>query len=398
MGSHELRAFLIDAVVEMGSLVASGDGHRAIGVATEFRTRYDVVISPHGFEGLANALTGIALGPNALVLTDPTVGKRHTEELGRELEAGGFKLAWLPLPGGALAVKRLATLKRVYEAMYDHRVDRRSVLIAFGGGGIGDIGCFAAGTYMRGVPLVQVPTTLLSQVDSAIGGKGAVHYAGLANLIGTYHQPRAVWCNLELTDSLPPREFGSGLAEILKSMLVGDAEGFRLLQVLDRRSVGSALANLVARAISVKGRLVSLDEREIGPRLLLNYGHTIGHAIEEASHFRYAHGEAVAIGMVGACFVGEQLGISSPDLTRSHECAIKALGLPSRPSRAMFPRGSDSSSVTSLLLQLTHRDKKAEGAGVRFVVLRDVAVGEVVHDVPDRIISIALDRLFSDWR
>lgn len=269
--------------------------------------------------------------------------------------------------------KSLTELGRVLDFLAEHRLDRSSVVFAVGGGVIGDLGGFAAASYLRGVEFRQVPTTLLAMVDSSVGGKTGINLKAGKNLVGAFHQPRAVYVATTLLATLPPREFAAGMAEVIKTGLLGDAD---LLARLEREplTVASAdLAAVVRRCCALKARVVEADERETakdGGRALLNLGHTFGHAIEQVTGYgAYLHGEAVAIGLAAAARLSQRLGyLAAPEVSRI-DAVLAAHGLPVRLAGPLpLPE----------LMAAMARDKKVRAGALRFVVLK--ALGEAATE------------------
>jgi 3-dehydroquinate synthase len=275
-------------------------------------------------------------------------------------------------------------LLQIYSFLCQNDITRADCLIALGGGVIGDLTGFAAATYLRGLPYVQIPTSLLAQVDSSVGGKVAVNHALGKNLIGAFYQPKAVFMDLEMMETLPPREISTGLGEVVKYGLIYDADFFSYLE----SQVGAILAlehgslsHLIARCCEIKAAVVSEDEKEAGLRRILNFGHTIGHAIEkETGYARYNHGEAVAIGMVGAVRLSISLGLLSADVLSRTEKLLQALNLPIR---------AEGCTVDKMYEDIFH-DKKTVGGKVTWVLL--AAVGKTVckSDVSEKDVREAM--------
>lgn len=298
-------------------------------------------------------------GHKIMVVTNDTVVSRHKPAL------PNFNADTVNLPDGE-QFKTLETLNTVFTALLEKRHDRGTTLIALGGGVIGDITGFAAASYQRGVDFIQIPTTLLAQVDSSVGGKTGVNHALGKNMIGAFYQPRCVIIDTETLNTLPDKELSAGLAEVIKYGLIGDLSFFAWLEAhLDQllRRDASALTQCIRRSCENKSAIVAEDEREqSGQRALLNLGHTFGHAIETALGYgAWLHGEAVGCGMVMAATLSHRLGwISSDDLQRTRHLIDRA-GLPTRP-----PAG-----ITSeRFLDLMHSDKKSVGGKLRLVLLR----------------------------
>jgi 3-dehydroquinate synthase len=291
----------------------------------------------------------------------------------------------LVVPPGEEA-KTLQVYGAVLRQLATQEAHRDDVVVALGGGAVGDLAGFVAATYMRGVPLVQVPTTLTAQVDAAIGGKTAVNLPEGKNLVGAFHQPAVVIADVATLATLPEREFRSGLAEVAKYGLALDPE---LLSLLDGR-LGAILereapivAEVVARCASAKSGAVAADERDVGARLILNYGHTLGHALERLDAFQgRSHGEAVAIGMLFAARLSESMELARPGLLARHQRVLASLGLE---ADASLPDADQ-------ILAAFRLDKKYRG-GVRFVLLEDVGCPRVVEDVPEDRIRATLKEM-----
>jgi len=318
-------------------------------------------------ELLADALPG---GP-WLVVTNETVAPLYLPQLRKAL--GSRSLAECVLPDGE-AFKTPETLARVYDALAIARITRDGAVLALGGGVVGDISGFAAATWNRGVAIAQIPTTLLSQVDSSVGGKTAVNHPAGKNLIGSFHQPAVVLADLNTLTTLPDRELRAGLAEVIKYGLIADPEFLGWLEVTMPRLLArdpAALAHAVERSCETKARLVALDERESGPRALLNLGHTFGHAIEAAMGYGvWLHGEAVAVGMLLAAEVSRALGwLSVSDVNRVRSVIVEA-GLPTRAPRLGVER----------TMQLMSLDKKVKDGRIRLVLLRSLGDAVVTAD------------------
>ncbi len=306
-----------------------------------------------------------------LVVSNQTVAPLYLPRL--RAAFGGRRLAECVLPDGE-RYKTLATLGLVYDALAGARVNRDGAVLALGGGVVGDIAGFAAATWQRGVAVAQLPTTLLAQVDSSVGGKTAVNHPGGKNLIGAFHQPSIVVADLETLDTLPARELRAGLAEVIKYGLIVDLEFLGWLERELPRLLArdrEALAWAIERSCVNKARLVALDERESGPRALLNLGHTFGHAIETAAgHGEWLHGEAVAMGMVMAAETSARLGwLAAADVARVREIITRA-GLPVAAPRIGVARARE----------LMALDKKVQGGRVRLVLLKALGDAEVTGD------------------
>ncbi|MDR5693789.1 MAG: 3-dehydroquinate synthase [Armatimonadota bacterium] len=349
------------------------------------RTR-ERVYPVHVGEGIVSllgwALGKIASGRRVALLTHRDLHARYGEMVVRALEASGYEVTVITIPSGE-RTKSLRTAQRLYDCLASSRIDRSSILVAMGGGVIGDVGGFVASTYMRGIPLVHLPTTLLAQVDSSIGGKTAVNHPRAKNLVGTFYQPHMVMADVAFLRSLPKREVRAGLAEVVKAGVVGDPDLFLHLEQNHRRILSletNPLVESIKRAVAVKVHVVEEDERDQNRRMVLNYGHTIGHALEVAAGFRYRHGEAVAIGMALEAEVARRMGLFPEESARRQEELLRHIGLPTRP-RAVEPMK---------VLEAMALDKKARGGKLRFAL--PVAIGhvEIVEDVPTSILEEVL--------
>ncbi|MBQ6298538.1 MAG: 3-dehydroquinate synthase [Selenomonadaceae bacterium] len=284
------------------------------------------------------------------------------------------------IPDGETA-KNLREAEKLYTRAIEAGLDRKSVVIALGGGVVGDLAGFVAATFMRGVNLIQIPTTLLAQVDSSVGGKTAVNHALGKNLIGAFHQPRAVFIDLNFLKTLPEREIKSGLGEVVKYGMISDEKFFSYLEdnadkILQRDL--KTLAHVVKRSCEIKASVVSSDEREAGLRRILNFGHTLAHAIEEETGYKkYRHGEAVAVGMMAAALISLELGKTSAENVQRLENLIKKFGIMTTCT------GLDADK----LYAVTFRDKKTVGGVVNWVLMKNFGEVEICRDVPAQIVK-----------
>ncbi len=306
-------------------------------------------------------------GRRAALLIDAGVARRHAGWVRRVFRG----LPALAVPGGE-GSKTLGSLGRALDFLTTNRLGRDGVLWVVGGGCVGDLGGFAAATYLRGIACVQVPTTLLAAVDSSVGGKTGINLRAGKNLAGAFWQPEGVFIDLALLRTLPRREFAAGCAEIIKYGLLGDAALFRRLRRRALRPTDTGLAAVIRRCCALKARIVGADEREMdssGGRMLLNLGHTFGHAIEQvAGYGTYLHGEAVAIGLVAAARLSARLGLLPVAAVREVEAVVAAHGLPVRLRRPLPARA---------LLAAMARDKKNVGGRLRLILLRRPGRAEI---------------------
>ena len=270
---------------------------------------YDVALSRGGFEPLAGLWKEAGLGQRAVVITDARVAAHWLDDVRQVLEGASVAVSVLEVPVGE-AAKTVEVWSGLVDAVLAGGVDRKTAVVALGGGCVGDVAGFVAASVMRGLPFVQVPTTLLALVDSSVGGKVAVNHALGKNLIGAFHQPRLVFGNLDALSTLPERDFRAGLGEVLKTALLGDAALLQRLSAMGRLTAAHPeLMAVVQRCVAIKAEVVAQDEREGGLRAILNAGHTIAHAIEAVTHGDVRHGEAVAMGLVWETRYAIALGV-----------------------------------------------------------------------------------------
>ncbi len=309
----------------------------------------------------------------AVVITNTTIAPLYLEGVVAALRARGADCLPIVLPDGE-AYKSWETLNKIFDALLSNRCERKTPLIALGGGVIGDLTGFAAATYQRGVPFVQIPTTLLAQVDSAVGGKTAINHPLGKNMVGAFYQPQAVIADMDTLRTLPPRELAAGLAEVIKYGFIRDPEFLDWLEKnIDRLNAlePEALAFAVERSCQNKADVVANDERETGERALLNFGHTFGHAIEAGMGYgTWLHGEAVAAGMVMAARFSEKLGlIGKADVQR----VVDIL------RRAKLPVAAPDLDAARYLDLMGH-DKKVEGGKIKFILLRKLGAAFICND------------------
>ncbi|WP_174299879.1 3-dehydroquinate synthase [Caulobacter sp. S45] len=315
-----------------------------------------------------------------VVVTDRHVADHHGERLAAALEAGGIAVDMVVLPPGE-QTKSFAGLEDLIARLLVLKLDRGDRIVAFGGGVVGDLAGFAAAIYKRGIDFIQVPTTLLAQVDSSVGGKTAIDTAAGKNLVGAFHQPCFVLADLDVLATLPERELRAGYGEVLKYGLLGDAAFFGWLEANGGAVLaGEAgpLAHAVARCVEMKAQIVAEDERETGRRALLNLGHTFAHALESETGFGEAllHGEAVAAGCALAFRFSAELGVCPPEAAARAEAAIAGAGLPTR-LRALAGAPFDASRLVDHMAQ----DKKAEAGGLVFVLARGIGEAFIAKGV-----------------
>jgi 3-dehydroquinate synthase len=356
---------------------------------------YDILLQSaegppgHSLIQLGSQMRARGLSGRALVVSHPGIAKHFAEKLLQGLQQAGFAAHLCLLPAGE-RYKTLRSVAKIYDAALAFGLERSSTLVALGGGVIGDIVGFAAATWLRGIPFVQVPTSLLAMVDAAIGGKTGVNHPQGKNLIGAFYQPRLVWIDPTVLKTLPPREFTSALAEVIKYGVIQAADVFEFLE--DRPQLSrytdftpADLHYLLRRCAECKAWVVQQDEKEAGLRAILNYGHTLGHALEAATGYRrYLHGEAVAIGMVAAGEIARRLGWWSATEAERQRHLIEKAGLPSR-----WPAGIPWETV----LQAMQADKKVKQGRIRFVLPRRIGQAELTDQVELADIQAAVESI-----
>ncbi|ASC72550.1 3-dehydroquinate synthase [Halomicronema hongdechloris C2206] len=352
---------------------------------------YDIVVAPAGLDHLGAWLAAaepplLKSGQKVLVVSNPTVFRHYGQRVLDSLQQAGYRVSHCVLPAGE-RYKTLRSVQKIYDAALAHRLERGSAMVALGGGVIGDMTGFAAATWLRGIAVVQVPTSLLAMVDAAIGGKTGVNHPQGKNLIGAFHQPRLVVIDPEVLKTLPAREFRAAMAEIIKYGVIWDGELFEGLEAAQRldqvRYLPPELLQLILqRSCQAKADVVAQDEKEAGLRAILNYGHTIGHAIESLMQYRgINHGEAVAIGMVAAAAIATQLGWwDQAEADRQHQLLVKA-ALPTQ-----IPAGLASDDIVALL----STDKKVQDGRVRFVLPKGIGQADTTDAVSEPLIRSVL--------
>lgn len=341
---------------------------------------YDVLVG-HGLQDEVAPLVGEQARRVLLLHAAPMAG--HAERLATGLRATGLEVVLLAAPD-AEAAKTAAVLAHCWEVLGQHAFGRQDVVVGLGGGATTDLAGFVAATWLRGVRVIQVPTTLLGMVDAAVGGKTGINTAEGKNLVGAFHSPSGVLCDLSTLTTLPPADLVAGLAEVIKCGFIADPAILDLVAADSRaaRDPGSdALAELVRRAVQVKADVVSADLTESHLREILNYGHTFGHAIEHQERFRWRHGEAVSVGMVYVAELARLAGRLAPDVVALHRELLTAVGLP-----VAYAPGRWAG-----LHEAMRRDKKTRGDRLRFVVLDGVAAPGRLEGPDERLLVEAYD-------
>ena len=314
------------------------------------------------------------------IVSNPPVAELYGDQVRESLENAGYDTATVLIPEGE-AHKNTASLGLIYDALVEHRFDRSATLIALGGGVIGDVTGFAAATFLRGIGYVQIPTTLLAQVDASVGGKTAVNHERGKNLIGAFHQPRLVVVDLDTLRTLPRREYAAGMAEVIKYGIIEDAAFFVFLEEKMDALLGihaNAVEHAVASSCRIKAAVVEQDERETDRRAILNFGHTIGHALEAFTGYeRFLHGEAVAVGMIQAAALSAGQGLCSAAELRRIEALVRGAGLPSR-----IP---DDIALDDLIAGMA-LDKKSHAGKIKFVLCEGIGGTRFQWFSPDEIV------------
>ena len=365
--------------------------------------RYEVIIEWGALDRLGELMRDAGLSGSAYLVSDSEVLPRHGDRALLSLRQAGFQAEAFAIPAGE-ASKSLDVAATVYDWLVAHRAERGHAIVALGGGVAGDLAGFVAATYLRGVPLVQTPTSILAMVDAAIGGKVAVDHREGKNLIGAFYQPRLVVEDVSTLKTLPQRSLVEGCAEIIKHAFILDA---KLLADLESRAddllhLDPAFAvDIVRRNVTIKASLVAEDERDTGRRAILNYGHTIGHAIEAAAGYQNVlHGEAVAAGMMAAAEIGRRLGVTPPGVVERLRALLERFGLPIRgprpEARGLRPEALEGPKLDpKRVLAAIALDKKVEAGAVRWVLLEDVGRAVIRSDVPEETVREVVGEILS---
>ncbi len=347
---------------------------------------YDILIGSQ-LLGRPETYAGLPRASTALIVSNTTVAPLYAAQLQAALKTHYGKVLLVNLPDGEV-YKDWPTLQLIFDALLENNCDRKTVLFALGGGVVGDMTGFAAASYMRGVPFVQIPTTLLAQVDSSVGGKTAINHPLGKNMIGAFYQPQRVICDLDVLATLPPRELSAGLAEIIKYGPIADMDFLDWIEThIDDLRAGdsAALAHAVKRSCEIKAFVVGQDEREAGLRAILNYGHTFGHAIESGMGYgAWLHGEGVGCGMVMAAELSQRLGLIDAALVARLRRLVERAGLPT-----VGPQ-LDAIDNPGRYMALMQVDKKAEAGAIKFVVI-DGPGHAAVTSAPDALVREVID-------
>lgn len=349
---------------------------------------YDVTVHAGLLGEVGGPLKALLGCSRAGIVTDPNVAGNHLARLEASLRHASIEPVTVVLPAGE-EHKTLIELAPVFDAFLGAHFERSTPVLALGGGVVGDMAGFVAATLLRGVPFVQIPTTLLAMVDASVGGKTAVNHAMGKNLIGAFHQPRAVYIDPQVLRTLPPKEIRGGLAECIKHDVIRDADGFADLE----HNIGRALrhdvdylTHLIAHNVAIKARIVEADPFEKGERAHLNFGHTFAHAIETVSNYQYSHGEAVALGMVAASRLAASMNLIDAGAVDRIVAVILQVGLPAE--------AAGRSQWIDPVLDAMRSDKKSIGGRLRFVLPTQIGHVTVRDDVPADLVRRAVESIF----
>jgi 3-dehydroquinate synthase len=346
--------------------MAKAEIHNLEKIKVELKERsYPIEIGNSILIDLGARLKELNLSKKASIITNPTVSSLCGQAVEEGLRRSGFEPSTTSIPDGE-EYKTLLWVSHLYDELLTYRLERRSPVIALGGGVIGDMAGFVASTYMRGIPYIQVPTTLLAQVDSSVGGKTGVNHILGKNMIGAFYQPSLVWIDIKTLETLPDRELRAGIAEVIKYGIIRDPEFFSYLEKNIEKVLSldeAVLTHIIKRSCEIKADVVMKDEKEEGLRAILNFGHTIGHAIETLTNYTtYKHGEAVAIGMFYEAKIAHKMGICNKDIIERLRNLIMRAGLPTKMPEIASDR----------ILETMQIDKKVKDGGIRMVLPEEV--------------------------
>ncbi len=343
---------------------------------------YDIIFQ-YSFDRFAKELSDLGSDHRKVcIVTETKVASLYLEELVKTIHPVCKELVSFVFPEGE-ASKNLDTVKELYEFLILHKFDRKDLLIALGGGVTGDLTGFAAATYLRGIDFIQIPTTLLSQVDSSIGGKTGVDFQAYKNMVGAFHMPKLVYMNIKTLSTLPDREFNCGLGEIIKHGLIKSRDYLSFIsknreQIKKREP--EVLKELIYGSCMIKKEVVERDPKEMGERAMLNFGHTLGHAIEKKMNFQMLHGECVSLGSIIALYLSYQTGRITKADYEENRALIEWFDYPSLPADISREE----------LVQITKVDKKMENGAVKFILLKEIGEAEIVKTVTDDMMKEAL--------
>lgn len=346
---------------------------------------YDIHVGERVLDATGELIARTSKARVAAIVTNPRIGKLYAERVVKSLKGAGITGHVITIPAGE-RYKTLNTVRGVYEKMLDHRIDRTGMVIGLGGGVVGDLAGFVAATYLRGVEFVQMPTSLLAQVDASVGGKVGVDLPRGKNLVGAFYQPKVVLADTGTLRTLPKAQFRSGLAEVIKHGIILDSDYYSYLErnlPAIMRLESEPLRHVVQRSVELKAQVVTQDERESGLRAILNYGHTVGHAIESLTGYKSVlHGEAVAIGMVTAALIAWEMGLADESLAHRIANLLVRAGLPYKPPAEVSPEA---------VVEAMKLDKKVAHGKLRFVLAKEIGSSFVTEDVTPELIVRSLE-------
>jgi 3-dehydroquinate synthase len=346
------------------------------------QSNYSIYIGAGILAQTGEKLKETGLRDKAVIITNPTVNKIYGAAVRQSLIEAGFKTTVLVVPDGE-EYKTLESAGKLYEQLAEWGAERSTAILALGGGVIGDLAGFVAATYMRGVPLVQIPTTLLAQCDSSIGGKTAVDYKHLKNEIGTFYQPKMTVSDITTLKSLPEKEFTGGLAEVIKHAVIKGEQFFSYLEKnldLIKSLDNNVLEAVVAKSARIKVEFIEKDEKDTGIRNILNFGHTVGHAVESVSNFQVSHGQGVSIGMTAAAKIAVKMGLTDKESAARMEKLLQKAGLPTKLPQMEVKQ----------VMQAMRYDKKVQGGKIRFVLPRAIGQVFITDDVNSAVVEKVL--------
>ncbi len=350
-------------------------------IASTSSGNYEIIVAGGSIKRAGIIAASVVTGRKAYIVTDRNVAGSYLAPLAASLETSGFVTRYSILPPGE-STKCSEKLVGLYNDFHRAEITRSDLIVALGGGVIGDLAGFAASSYLRGVPLIQIPTTLLAQVDSSVGGKTAINMPFGKNCVGAFYQPKAVIADPEVLSTLPEEEFSAGMAEVIKSGCIKDPE---LFEKIEEGSIDPEW--MVERCVRIKTRVVSADERDTGERMLLNFGHTVGHAIEKASDYSgHTHGQAVSVGMAAAARMGEMIGITIPGTASRIESVLSGSGLPVKTDIPVKD-----------ILAAIRSDKKKLSDTIYFVLLKEIG-DSVLYPISPVNLDGILTEVLGQWQ
>lgn len=346
-------------------------------VAVHASVDYNIIIDKGALAQVGHYASSVfSTQAKAAVITDDTVAALYLEAVTQSLEAAGYTVVSYIFPHGEDS-KSAETLFAVYDFLVREQLTRSDFLVALGGGVVGDLTGYAAATYLRGLPFMQIPTTVLAAVDSSVGGKTAINIPAGKNLIGAFWQPSLVVCDPETFRTLPPSTFADGLAETIKYGMIASASLFEEMEQLNRDSMEEHMEDIIAQCVSIKRDVVEKDEHDTGIRMILNYGHTLGHAIEKVTNHQVTHGQGVAMGMMLIAQLGEKLNYHSHQLTERLERCLAAHSLPTHYTGSLAELG-----------EAVLHDKKRGGSQIRLIFVKEVGKSEIIPMPVEQVLHL----------